>query len=81
MPSEVRIIVFTPEDVLEAIEGFDATADKRDAITVQFVDAGGAITESGAQHCCTLLRSVWVRRIKAPSFEAYCPCSRNSLRA
>ena len=29
MPSEVRIIVFTAEDVLEAIEGFDATAEKR----------------------------------------------------
>lgn len=29
MPSEVRIIVFTAEDVLDAIEGFDATAEKR----------------------------------------------------
>lgn len=29
MPSEVRIIVFTPEEVLEAIEGFNAHADKR----------------------------------------------------
>ncbi len=29
MPSEVRIIAFTPEDVLEAIDGFGAIADKR----------------------------------------------------
>ena len=29
MPSEVRIIAFTPEDVLEAIDGFGALADKR----------------------------------------------------
>ena len=29
MPSEMRIIVFSPEEVLEAIEGFDAHADKR----------------------------------------------------
>ncbi len=29
MPSEVRIIAFTPEDVFEAIDGFGAIADKR----------------------------------------------------
>ncbi len=29
MPSEVRIIVFTSEEVLEAIEAFDAYAEKR----------------------------------------------------
>ena len=29
MPSEVRIIAFTPEDVLEAIEGSNAAADER----------------------------------------------------
>ena len=29
MPSEVRIIIFTIEEVLEAIERFDATAEKR----------------------------------------------------
>ncbi len=29
MPSEVRLIKFTPEDVLEAIDGFGAIADKR----------------------------------------------------
>ena len=29
MPAEVRIIAFTPEEVLEAIDGFSAIADKR----------------------------------------------------